>query len=328
MTVEVLEEATGAGPVRQPAPVGAPIDPSSPSGRRANGGVRPRRPALPRPPVPAGASSGIWALVTVAALCGWFLIQVLGLGGLEQARAQHVLYAELREQLAAQTAPTGGAIEPGAPVAILSIPTLGREQVVVEGTAAGDLLSGPGHRRDTVLPGQVGVSLVYGRALTYGGPFRSITALRPGDGIEVTTGQGEFVYRVDGVRRGGDPMPTALKAGGSRLTLVTAEGQGPMAAVAPTSAVYVDATLQGEAVIGPAGRPAAVPEAEKSLKGDFSVLPMLALALQALLLSAVGVVLVRRHLPMRVLWVLAAPVLIALAWWTTDVVVQLVPNLI
>lgn len=328
MTVEVVEETTGTALAPAPSAATARVDPYSVSGRRANGGVRPRRPASPRPPVPAGASSGIWSLVTVAALCGWFLVQVLGFGGLEQARAQHVLYAELREQLAAQTAPTGGAIEPGAPVAILSIPTLGREQVVVEGTAAGDLLSGPGHRRDTVLPGQSGVSLVYGRALSYGGPFRSITTLRPGDGIQVTTGQGEFVYRVDGVRRGGDPMPAAVKAGGSRLTLVTAEGHGILSAVTPASAVYVDATLQGEAVVGPAGRPAAVPEAEKALKIDLSVLPMLALSLQALLLAAVGVVVLRRRLPMRVLWVLAAPVLIALAWWTTDVVVQLLPNLI
>ncbi|WP_407344675.1 sortase domain-bontaining protein [Pengzhenrongella phosphoraccumulans] len=328
MTVEVLEEPTGAALAPTRAATAAPVDPYSTSGRRANGGIRPRRPPLPRPPVPAGASTGIWALVTVAALCAWFLIQVLGLSGLEQARAQHLLYGELRQQLAAQTAPTGGAIEPGAPVAILSIPTLGREQVVVEGTAAGDLLSGPGHRRDTALPGQVGVSLVYGRALAYGGPFRSITSLRPGDGIQVTTGQGVFVYRVDGVRRGGDPMPTALATGGSRLTLVTAEGEGVLAAVTPTSAVYVDATLQGAAVVGPAGRPGAVPESEKALQGDLSVLPMLALALQALLLSAVGIVLVRRRLPMRVLWVLAAPVLVALAWWTTDVLVQLLPNLI
>ncbi|NHA00350.1 hypothetical protein G5V59_10155 [Nocardioides sp. W3-2-3] len=50
-------------------------------------------------------------------------------------------------------------------------PRLDVEQVVVEGTAPGDLFAGPGHLRSTVLPGQAGTSLVYGRAATYGGPF-------------------------------------------------------------------------------------------------------------------------------------------------------------
>ena len=60
----------------------------------------------------------------------------------------------------------------GEPVALLSIPRLGISQVVVEGTASGDTLAGPGHLRDTVLPGQVGTSVVYGRAATYGAPVR------------------------------------------------------------------------------------------------------------------------------------------------------------
>lgn len=290
--------------------------------------ARPRRPPDPPPPMPDRVAVAFFAMLAVAAICGWALLQVLVLGGLQQARAQQVLYDELREQLAAQTAPTGSAIDPGAPVALLSIPTLGLEQVVVEGTASGDLLAGPGHRRDTALPGQVGVSTIYGRATTYGGPFRQITMLQAGDGIEVTTAQGEFVYRVDGVRRAGDPTPTAPGPGQARLTLVTAEGQGALAVLTPDTTVYVDATLYGEPVAGPAGRPAAVPEAEQALAGDTSVLPVLALALQGLLLAIAAVVVLRRRLPGRVLWVLAAPVLAALAWVATDSAVQLLPNLL
>jgi sortase A len=45
---------------------------------------------------------------------------------------------------------------------------------VVEGTASSDLLDGPGHLRSTVLPGQVGTSVVMGRAKTYGAPFGAI----------------------------------------------------------------------------------------------------------------------------------------------------------
>jgi sortase A len=267
------------------------------------------------------------AMLILAAVAGWSVLQVLGLSAISQARSQTVVRNELREQLAAETAPLGGVIEPGSPVALLTIPTLGLEQVVVEGTASGDTMAGPGHRRDTVLPGQQGVAIVYGRATAYGAPFRSVPSLRAGDGITVTTGQGEFTYRVDGVRRDGDPLPGALAVGGGRLTLVTMEGTGQRAAVTGFSTVYVDATLLGEAAVGPGGRPAAVPAAEKAMAGDPSALPLLVLVLQALLLPVLGIGLVRATVPARALWVIAAPALLAAAWLSTDVAARLLPNL-
>ncbi|HZL03101.1 MAG TPA: class E sortase [Cellulomonas sp.] len=268
------------------------------------------------------------AMLVVAALCAWFALQVLVLGGVEHARSQQILYGELREQLAAQTAPTGGAIPIGSPVALLSVPTLGLQQVVVEGTASGDLLAGPGHLRSTVLPGQVGVSVVFGRSATYGAPFRSVTSLRSGDGIQVTTAQGEYVYRVDAVRRGGDPLPARPAQGGGRLTLVTTEGQGLVGALAPGAVVYVDATLQGDGVTGEPGRPAGVPDSEQPLGIDLDALPALAFAAQGLLLAVVGAVLLRRRVPGRVAWIISVPALVALAWVTTGTVVRLLPNLI
>lgn len=298
---------------------------SAPTGRAP---VRPRPPSTQRVVTGEAAAVTSSAAALVAILCGWFALQLFVLGGLEQARSQQVLHAELREQLAAQTAPTGGAIEAGRPVALLAVPTIGLQQVVVEGTASGDLLTGPGHRRDTVLPGQAGVSIIYGRTTTYGAPLRSIRSLQEGDGIQVTTGQGEFVYRVDGVRREGDPVPQPPKRGGGRLTFVTAEGSGALLGSGPTRAVYVDATLTGDGVVGPAGRPASIPESEKALAGDPSVLPVLALGLQGALLAGVGTILARRRWPARVVWVIAAPVLVALAWVVTGTAVQLLPNLV
>jgi len=263
----------------------------------------------------------------VAVLCAWLLLHALTLSWLEQGRSQQDLYDDLRQQLAAQTAPTGAEIEVGAPVALLSIPTLGLEQVVVEGTASGDLQAGPGHRRNTVLPGQAGVSIVYGRTTTYGAPFRSIGMLRAGDGVRVTTAQGEFVFRVDGVRRDGDPLPAPLPSDGARLTLVTADRSGALGALVPDQAIYVDATLQGDAVGAPPGRPGAIPEAEEALHGDTGVLPLLALSLQVLVLVAVVLVLLRPRVPTRLLWTLGAPVVVAALWWATDLATQLLPNL-
>ena len=130
------------------------------------------------------------------------------------------------------------------------------------------------------------------------------------------------------MRRAGDPLPPAPADGGGRLTLVTAEGVGALAAISPTTTVYVDATLVGDAATGPAGRPAAVPESEKAFGRDGSVLPVLALRLQALLLAVCGAVVLRRRLPARATWVIAAPVLVALTWLVTDAAVQLLPNLL
>ena len=85
--------------------------------------------------------------------------------------------------------------------------------MVVDGTTSGLLEKGPGLKADTPLPGQAGTSIIYGRATMFGGPFRHLNVLRPGDVLEVTTGQGTFHYRVLDVRYSGGPRPPALAAG-------------------------------------------------------------------------------------------------------------------
>jgi sortase A len=286
-------------------------------------------------PRPAGRSDdGLTlvrdALLMLSIVTVWVVVQVLFLGGLSESRAQATLYAKLRSELAAATAPTGGMIAPGRPVALLRVPRLGLQQVVVEGTASGDLEAGPGHRRDTPLPGQEGVSVVYGRASTYGAPFRSLASLQPGDPIVAVTQQGRVTFVVDGVRRAGDPLPAPLAAGQSRLTLVSAEGSGTLGALSAGSPVYVDATMSGThaAFVAKPGRPLAVPEAEQTLAADSSALPLLALCLAALLAAAAWYVVARRRWSPGVVWVVTAPVLVGLAWATTDVAVRLLPNLL
>ncbi|HWB35638.1 MAG TPA: class E sortase [Rugosimonospora sp.] len=292
-------------------------------------GRPPRLPVPPRPkrePAP-GAAVVATALLSLAGLCLWALLQLFVLGGVAEARSQAGLRDELRLELSAQTAPLGGEIDLGKPVALLEIPTLGLDQVVVEGTASGDTMAGPGHVRSSPLPGQPGVSQILGRSNTYGGPFRTIDTLRPGDGIRVTTGQGAFVYRVDRVRRAGDPLPVPLAAGKSRLTLVTAESDSALSVLRPTGTVYVDATLQGDPVGAPKGRLASVPAAEKPMATDTSGLPLLVLTVQALLVAVVAIGIVRRWVPPRVAWVLGAPVVLVCLWWMSELVFRLLPNI-
>ena len=70
--------------------------------------------------------------------------------------------------------------------------------VVVEGTSSSDLLEGPGHLRDSPLPGQLGESIVMGKSATAGAPFGGIARLRKGDVINVTTGPREVPVRGGG----------------------------------------------------------------------------------------------------------------------------------
>jgi LPXTG-site transpeptidase (sortase) family protein len=96
-------------------------------------------------------------------------------------------------------------------MAVLEIPALDLHEVVFEGTTSGVLQDGPGHRRDTVFPGQEGTSVIMGRQATYGGPFGRLDVLQPGEPFTITTGQGAHTYHVTGVRREGDPQPPPLR---------------------------------------------------------------------------------------------------------------------
>jgi sortase A len=129
------------------------------------------------------------------------------------ARSQQLKYEQLREHVADQTEKIGGTIDPGTPIGLIEAPAIDMRYVVVEGTSSGDLRAGPGHRRDSPLPGQGGVSIIYGRAVVFGAPFERITELRKGDTITVTTGQGTFDYLVDGVRHAGIPVPARSRPG-------------------------------------------------------------------------------------------------------------------
>lgn len=283
-----------------------------------------------RPPLPAGASIVADSLSVLSILCLWLVAQLLILGGFSHDRAQAVLYREFRAELAAATAPTGGAIEPGAPVALLDLPTLGVQEVVVEGTASGDLLAGPGHRRDTALPGQEGVSVIYGRARTYGASFRDLASLAPGDPVVVTTQQGRVRFEVEGVRRPGDPLPDPALPGEARLTLATAESEGTLPALSASRVVYVDAVPAKDrpAFVPTPGRPVLIPAAERAMAFDPSALPLLVLSLAALMVATLAIVVARQRWSGVLVWVLASPVVMALAWVTTDVAVRLLPNLL
>lgn len=259
----------------------------------------------------------------------WLVLYAVVLSGLQEQRAQHELYGELRARLAAETVPVSGAIKPGEPVALLDVPKAGlRHVVVVEGSSSGDMQRGPGHLSNTALPGQVGVSAVLGRGVTFGAPFANIAKLRVGDSITATTGQGVAQYVVSGVRHAGDPLPHALSVGQGRLTLVAIVGTGWRSGWAPTETVYVDANLQGSGQVVPLDRPSQVPRDEAPMAGDPSALNPLVLWIECLVGAVVLATWARVRWGGWQVWLVGAPPVLALMWVVTETADRLLPNLL
>jgi sortase (surface protein transpeptidase) len=291
--------------------------------RRRERGPRPPRPQrAPRPAAPGARHplvQGIGvALMLVALLVLGFFVYLYGLSGLSEQRAQSVLYKTLAGQLSQATAPTGPTGD-GAPVAILNIPALGvSDMVVVEGTSAEDLTHGPGHVRSTVLPGQFGVSAIYGRTATYSGPFAHLMRLQRGDKIMVTTGQGTATYVVESFGTTAHPSPDGTA---NRLLLETGEGSA-----VPTGWVQVSADLYSAPRQTPTGHPA-ISAQEQPLAGNPNALVPLVFWAQALVLvSLAGAFAAHRWARLPAL-LCTAPAALALVWALYENVSLLLPNL-
>jgi LPXTG-site transpeptidase (sortase) family protein len=216
---------------------GAPAPPPPPAG-----GYR-RRPSATPGQLVARAIGASLLILAVTAL--GFVAWVGLFSQLHYDKAQLNAYNALRAELAAGTAPNGPTVPNnpaqllpmGAPVAVLSIPAINLRTVIVQGTTSSVLEDGPGHLRDTVMPGQAGISVILGRQTAYGGPFGGLASLVPGDPVKVVTGQAVATYKVIDLRRAGDPLPPTLASGAGRMILVTADGSP----LEPSGILYVDA---------------------------------------------------------------------------------------
>lgn len=295
---------------------------------------RPARKSTPRPaPTPREIRwwvGVVWLLLSALAL--GFVAHVTLVGSLQHARSQFVLYQDLRTSLALATTPLGqldvdGVLVPnGTPIAYLTIESINVSEVIVQGTRSSDLTNGPGHRRDSVMPGQEGTSIIMGRQSTYGGPFSMLGALEPGDEIEVVTAQGTSRYSVIGIRQEGDLLPQPVGDGEGRLELVTADGLP----LAPSGALYVDAELLTEVkeTPSPVFTEKVLDPSEFAMASDLSAWFGILFWLQWLAAAAVALRWVRTRWGMWQTWVIAVPVLLALGAATAGATMAVLPNLL
>jgi sortase A len=328
---------------------------SRPSEPRETRAGRWRRRRSPGPQRPLSTDS-VWYLPAAAfgvagVLLLGFCLQLVLVGNVSYARAQQLSLAKFRYELARATAPVGQTFTPqpeiqeraiagekeqvvaapvpllhalGTPVAVMSIKALGmNDTVVLEGTTPAVTQDGPGHERNSVLPGQEGWCLLYGRAWSYGAPFGDINTLRPSDRISITTGQGKHTYVVTGIRRPGDPLPQR-EAGQGRLVLGTAEGR----AFVPENVVYVDAVLTSSVQPTPPRQLLDLAPSEKILAGDSSVWFAILLWIQGLAITMLALTWARGRWGRAQAWVVGVPVLAAMSIGAADTVVRLLPNVL
>jgi sortase A len=280
----------------------------------------------------AGPPLPLWRIITsviagtISLLMLWSVAYLSVISGLQHDRSQHELYGTFRNELALGVLPSGGMISPGQAVASLQIPNAGiSSEVVVEGTTSGNLRMGPGHLPTSPMPGQLGVSVIYGRSLAFGAPFASLTRLRPGEPITVITGEGAFHYDVLDQRQAGDVIPAALSQVPSALTLVTRAGGWSSGHI-----VYVDALLKDKPVGAPPGRPNTLAPGEGLNQGqsDQVTLVQLVLWLQLIVIVACGLAWIQTKWSRWQIWLVGTPILLGALWGLSNTAVVLLPNLL
>ena len=258
------------------------------------------------------------SLLLLGLLTGGFLAYVFGVSRVQEAAVQSRLYSAFANKLGQDLGPLGPT-GPGEPVAILDIPNIGlRNVIVVEGTAAAQLDLGPGHLRNTPLPGQLGLSVIYGRRATFGAPFARLGELRPGEEITTYTQQGKSVYKVVAV---GDSQHPVADSNLNRLALLTSSSAG-----IPAYYLEIDADLISSARGGPVQMPAIGP-AEQAMAGDSGALVPAMLWGLALVLTGVGGAVAAARWSGWPVYLVIVPAALAISWNLYESLAGLLPNL-
>jgi len=159
-------------------------------------------------------TAGIVVLADVGLTLVWQEPLSAAYGSFEQGKAEDQL-EDLQTQFpsAADLAATAGVHGSAAKARILAhrfephlregqafgrikIDRIGLDMVVVQGTDTASLQKGPGHYRNTPLPGQSGTVAIAGHRTTYLAPFRHIDQIQDGDRIRVEMPYAAFTYIV------------------------------------------------------------------------------------------------------------------------------------
>lgn len=265
--------------------------------------------------------AGIVCLATAATI-GAFLVFEFGISSLSAARSQRMLLTQF-QTLSAQGPASTVTWQPalGQPIGILTIPRLGLQTVVVEGTSSSDTAQGPGHFAGSPLPGRPGNSVIAGRRATFGSPFANLGELQKGDTIQVSTGVGMFTYAVTGhMTIKPNDLDAVNPTTDNRLTLMTSDPK-----YRASGRLVVTASLVG--LPAPEARKpiAVLPQDQVGLSGEPWALAPLLLWIELLVGTALVALWLSRRSARRVAWLYATPIVIALMWASFMALNRLLP---
>lgn len=171
-----------------------------------------------------------------------------GLRAKLQRELPHPLHHDAVPQTSGPPSLAGPTLPPpeGQPVGLLRIPSIGVDQVVVQGVGENDLTRGPGHYPGTSMPGEAGNTAIAGHRTTWGHPFYSLDAVPRGARVDLTTTQGSFVYTTRSIFVV-SPDDTAVLAPTAvpSLTLTTCNPRYSAAQRLVLRAVLTASTLSG-----------------------------------------------------------------------------------
>ncbi len=251
-----------------------------------------------------------------------FVVYVFGFTTLKQERAQRQLLNVFTTPAGA--VPLSGQLPPdGSPAAILKIPAIGVNQVVVQGTTARQTALGPGLMTQAARPGTIGNAVILGRRTTSGAPFRNLGLLHEGEAFQVISGLGSFNYIViqTGVVQAGAQDP-ASPVNRAQVTLMTS---GDANGTAGSLYVVGRQTNAPGAAKKPKYQPASY---ERGLSGDPSAIPASILLGLVYCAGIVFTVLAYRRYRQSLwtVYVLSTPILLALAFWWFENLYLLLPS--
>ncbi len=136
-------------------------------------------------------------------------------------------YRSRQDYLAKQFSVPRAGLQPGEAVAVLQIPGIAANLLVIEGTDPNEMRSGPGHVIGTPKPGNKGNSVVEGHLTRWGAPFEDLPKLVERTRIIVLNRSGiPYEYRVTAVRKVSRTQlaPYLKPSSDHRITLVTHAG--------------------------------------------------------------------------------------------------------
>ncbi len=215
-----------------------------------------------------GQLVGLWLVIAVVILgIVLYLVEPMF-----QQRDQGLLLERYRSSIdkaANQSSGLGGvevsSIAPsvGSAVGIVEIGAIGLRQVVVEGTASSNTMTGPGHVPGTAAPGQPGNSVIVGRSSMYGGPFGDLSEMSVGDQIVVSTTQGQSLYEVT------DTGSVTLSNAASPTAAPKVPAPTPVSTTTSTTvAPEVDPAATTETTVEATTTTVAVEETTTTVEGD------------------------------------------------------------